>query len=528
MSWEIVINKDADTDDTLKLIIATTNKYTKSKFVQEAAKKLCNSKDDLQNFRNVFEFYCRNVNYELDEPNVEKVYTPARTISEGKGDCKKASTFIAAVLKAAGYNPIFKHVTYGKNLNYTHIYVIVPFPTLDHYITLDPTNNCKFNSEVKYETGTLYYLNGNKMELKQMGFAGNDYSNPSSSINGHLEILEDDINSIGNINEFSNISSNLKKALANGHHKAGHKDFNSILEEFTLAHKFHFPNHPWHAKKLGFHFSLKKLAQSVANIEKKVVKAASNVEKEAVKDVKAVGKDIGKVAQQAVKLAKKAAWFIPRQAFLAIIDAGHIAEKELGVHYANHLADAWNSNPDKVKNFWAAWGGDPNALKKAILTGTGHQKNIKGIGEPVTLTAAVASAAPIVIAAAAFLKDTGIVKAGSPEDKALTAAGEVAVTADQAATDLENGDSPLETAADIALSHLPAAVDHSSKGGLVKKNHYQTTQGSFMSLGGFFFKSVLLLSCIDQITLINSAWIFIAFLGLTYIILRLIKFYKNN
>ena len=56
MSWEIVINKDADTDDTLKLIIATTNKYTKSKFVQEAAKKLCNSKDDLQNFRNVFEF----------------------------------------------------------------------------------------------------------------------------------------------------------------------------------------------------------------------------------------------------------------------------------------------------------------------------------------------------------------------------------------------------------------------------------------------------------------------------------------
>lgn len=177
--FDTLIKKDADTADTLALIISTARDYSRSRFVRECVNKLCTGKSKYDCIRNVFDFYCRNVEYLLDEKiwsdehgkyvGKEKVYTPARTIAEGKGDCKKASTFIASVLIAAGIEPVFKHVYYQNNDNYTHIYIIIPNPDLSKYITLDPTNKCKFNSEVNYHSATLYFVNGKKMELHQMG-----------------------------------------------------------------------------------------------------------------------------------------------------------------------------------------------------------------------------------------------------------------------------------------------------------------------------------------------------------------------
>lgn len=168
LGFDTLHNQNATVDDTLALIVDFVNQYSKDGFAKDVAAKL-NTGDKHQFIRNLFDYYCRNVDYILDQPGIEKVYTPARTIYEGKGDCKKAATFLASVLKAGGVEPILKHVYYDGNSVYTHIYVIVPDPDLNNYITLDPTNDCQYNKEVDYKTGTLYFLNGKKMELRAMG-----------------------------------------------------------------------------------------------------------------------------------------------------------------------------------------------------------------------------------------------------------------------------------------------------------------------------------------------------------------------
>lgn len=180
LGFDTLHNKNATVDDTLALIVDFVNEYSRDGFAKDCAAKL-NTGDKHQFIRNLFDYYCRNVDYILDTPGIEKVYTPARTIYEGKGDCKKAATFIASVLKAGGVEPILKHVYYDGNDLYTHIYVIVPdIPAGtqlknpwgnpgNNYITLDPTNDCQFNKEVNYKSGTLYFLNGKKMELRAMG-----------------------------------------------------------------------------------------------------------------------------------------------------------------------------------------------------------------------------------------------------------------------------------------------------------------------------------------------------------------------
>jgi hypothetical protein len=178
-AFDTLIKADATTDDTLALIVSTAKDYSKHGFAQECAKLLCPPGTDRDTcLRNVFNYYCRNVKYILDQKGIEKVYTPARTISEGEGDCKKAATYIASVLLATGRPdlvPVFKWVLYSGNDEFSHIYVIVPINgSTNNYVTLDPTNNCQYDKEVKYNNGTLYFVNGKKMELRQMGYSDNE------------------------------------------------------------------------------------------------------------------------------------------------------------------------------------------------------------------------------------------------------------------------------------------------------------------------------------------------------------------
>jgi len=171
LGYERTVSNDADIYDTLALINSHVNKDCNSSFVREVVKTLGPATDKVEFMHRLFDYYCRNVRYKLDEPGTEKVYTPARIIHEGAGDCKKAATFLAACLICAGIEPILKHVYYDNNEDYTHIYVIVANPDLQHYITLDPTNDCQWNKEVSYSGGGLYYLNGRTMKLKSMGAA---------------------------------------------------------------------------------------------------------------------------------------------------------------------------------------------------------------------------------------------------------------------------------------------------------------------------------------------------------------------
>lgn len=168
--FDTLIKKDADTADTLALIVRTINDFYQTKFVRECAKELCAPGTPRNEcLRNVFDYALRNIKFILDTAGRENVFTPALTIIKGEGDCKKITVFIASVLKAAGIEPVLKHVVYTSDDPWTHIYVIVPNPTLPNYIAIDPADNSEFGKEVSYKSSTLYFLDGKKMELHQMG-----------------------------------------------------------------------------------------------------------------------------------------------------------------------------------------------------------------------------------------------------------------------------------------------------------------------------------------------------------------------
>lgn len=189
VGYDKLVKKHASVDDTLALIVHAANTESKSSFIKNLVEKLGPTTPRDEFLRRVFDYYCRNVTYLLDKNGVEKVYTPARTISEGKGDCKKAATFLASVLIAAGITPVFKHVYYAGDDDFTHIYVIVPNPDYTHYITLDPTNNCRYNKEVNFKKGTLYFINGKHMELRMMGGPQNSENMTDMLCSGSDEML---------------------------------------------------------------------------------------------------------------------------------------------------------------------------------------------------------------------------------------------------------------------------------------------------------------------------------------------------
>jgi len=189
MAYEQLISADGTIDDTLSTLVDTINEESKSKFCIDAA-RLLGPTTPLPDFlRRVYDYVQANVRYQLDGNTTdgkefkEEIWTPAKIVAVGRGDCKKMATLIGCILKAAGIEPILKHVempsVHGEENDYTHIYVIVPNPDLSNYIVLDTTPEtdmdgnivrpAMFNEECKYQDGQLYFLNQQAMEVWKMG-----------------------------------------------------------------------------------------------------------------------------------------------------------------------------------------------------------------------------------------------------------------------------------------------------------------------------------------------------------------------
>lgn len=173
MAWQRLVSTNASVYDTVALIIKTINEYSQHPAVKDVTAHI--SKTHPNDFlRGLFDFVCENVEYEADPNGHERIYTPMRLLREGKGDCKKMSTFISAVLKCKGIRNYLKIVSYNGEF-YAHIYPIVP--TGGSYVTMDPVNKCQYDTEVRHVKSEVYNLNGQKMNLSILGnVPKNDFS----------------------------------------------------------------------------------------------------------------------------------------------------------------------------------------------------------------------------------------------------------------------------------------------------------------------------------------------------------------
>jgi hypothetical protein len=360
---ETLVKRNAELNDTINLIVTVVNQNYSSAFVQQLTKALNPTGNKLDFMRRLFDYVCRNVRYELDPQGREKVFKPSTTVANGKGDCKKMTVLIASVLKAAGIEPLLKHVYYSGE-NYTHVYVIVPYPQLPNYVTLDPVNDCKFNQEVKYSSANIYDLKGNRMDL----YTGNKPSykaNFKSNVNAAAGGIESDL------------------AITMGCNVMGATEAEILVEDLMS----------------GIGASARKQQRQAQRQERRNERKEKRGERKENRQ-----ETLNKIKNKIKNVVKKVGIAPARAAFLTIVRLNLMK-------IANKLAAAWIKDKNKVTVFWQKVGGDVEELKKVIMSGSKQQ--ITGIGQFDPATQAIITAAtPILVAAIKLIKD---LKAGKDE-----------------------------------------------------------------------------------------------------------------
>lgn len=92
--------------------------------------------------RTIFDYVIEHVIYKEDPDGVQYVKTPARLISDGVGDCKSMSIFIASCLYCLQVPFCFRFVSFNDMFIYTHVYIAV-MPGTEYEIILDPVERVK-------------------------------------------------------------------------------------------------------------------------------------------------------------------------------------------------------------------------------------------------------------------------------------------------------------------------------------------------------------------------------------------------
>lgn len=169
-------------------------------------------------------------------------------------------------------------------------------------------------------------------------------------------------------------------------------------------------------------------------------KAERQAKRAAKKESKAVKKEERKEKRK--KLVAKVAAGPARAAFLILVAANAF---KLG----DKLAEGYRKDPNKIKGWWSRFGGEWNALVQAV-----NKRAKQPIGSP--LTAAIATATPILIAAKKLIDELGLFKGSSDQD---------AMDMDQA---IDDGISTLES--DPNISKSVAVTDADFKSGKILKS----------------------------------------------------------
>jgi hypothetical protein len=124
--------------------------------------------------------------------------------------------------------------------------------------------------------------------------------------------------------------------------------------------------------------------------------------------------------QKALHKLAKAAFTLPRGAFLAIILLGKALEKTpIKINLAKKLKDSWAKKGSQIKEAWYKFGGEPDILVSQINKATRSQ--LTGMGVVIEAGASVATASPIVVK---LLKILGKAKEFAEKNPKLLAAGQ--------------------------------------------------------------------------------------------------------
>lgn len=117
----VSLNRDAMTDDIRLAYEDYACKYAAQ--ARQLAAYLRRRGDTPQAYANRVHRWIRDhVKYIMDPDGVQGIKTPARTVSDGFGDCKSYSILGTALLRCAGYDAMIRSTSYDENPDVTHTY----------------------------------------------------------------------------------------------------------------------------------------------------------------------------------------------------------------------------------------------------------------------------------------------------------------------------------------------------------------------------------------------------------------------
>lgn len=126
-----IINPNGNEHDTVAFMrrVAQTYKSDTAKLANWL--KRSTLKETLQS---IWTFVYTHIQYVKDDPMVEQVRRPLRTLYDQKGDCDCYATLIGSILENLGIKYQFRVAAYQRG--WQHVYVIVPYS--GGYYTVDP------------------------------------------------------------------------------------------------------------------------------------------------------------------------------------------------------------------------------------------------------------------------------------------------------------------------------------------------------------------------------------------------------
>jgi hypothetical protein len=433
-----IIIEDGEVEDTVDLMKRVVWRYiddTKSigKHLQGDSKT--------QTCQNIWDFLYHHIQYKLDKRGLEQLRRPARSWADRQEgiDCDCFSIFASSILTNLQIPHAFRITKYGGD-HFQHVYVVVPNGSGN--IIIDPVLS-RFNYEKPFSEHKDFDMNLSGIDV--------------AVLSGHDDELSDvllgfpDFGELGNASEeeqldamYRYLVSTRNAVAANSNHISHIEDPQAFLKMLDYAIQY------WYTDKRDE--ALEVLAQNEMKLNLKngfsgyeddwdwdddALGAARRGFFKRIGDfAKKVGSGIKNVAQ---KVGKAIVRYNPlsvtaRLGFLAAmkLNLKKMASK-LKWAYASQSqaaakgvsANEWRKAKTALSRIESLYAdklqGKRSALKDAILKGRAGGLNgelhpdaydLSGLGEPISMTAAVAAATPVIVAAIKILKDSGLFSPG--------------------------------------------------------------------------------------------------------------------
>jgi hypothetical protein len=140
-------------------MMKVVKKATKDPYLKYIAEKLTT---DPQKLKKIFRFAFHSAKYQPDDPDLQTIRTPKRTLRDGQANCVDYSVLTSSLLSILKIPHSFRVVSFDGTDNFSHIYTVTDNGyILDCVIGQDQLGNehlktkrrGHFNKEVPYTNG---------------------------------------------------------------------------------------------------------------------------------------------------------------------------------------------------------------------------------------------------------------------------------------------------------------------------------------------------------------------------------------